>query len=103
MVGHGIGRELHEPPQIPCFVSGEKKESPVIPKGTVLAVEVMYAKGGHDVALNRDGWTIKTSDGKIAGLFEETVAVTGNGPLVLTASDAALAKPDLATTPLVGV
>lgn len=84
LVGHGVGKDLHEPPQIPCFVTGEKEESPEIPKGAVLAIEVMYAEGKPDVAVGGDGWTIETKDGKMAGLFEETVAVTGNGPLVLT-------------------
>jgi methionyl aminopeptidase len=51
----------------------------------VLAIEVMYTKGKPDIVVAEDGWTISTKDGKIAGLFEETVAVTSNGPVVLTA------------------
>lgn len=84
LVGHGIGRDLHEEPQIPCFVKGARNRSPLLPEGAVLAIEVMYTKGTPSVTVVDDGWTIETSDGKIAGLFEETVAVTGNGPLVLT-------------------
>lgn len=84
LVGHGIGRDLHEAPQIPCFVSGKKEDSPEISAGMVLAIEVMYAEGKPDVKLAPDGWTIKTQDGKMAGLFEETVAVGDNGPKVLT-------------------
>lgn len=84
LVGHGVGRELHEDPQIPCFVPGKIEESPKIKKGMVLAVEVMYALGSDKVAIAEDGWTIVMRDGKISALFEETVAVTENGPKVLT-------------------
>ena len=84
LVGHGIGKNLHEEPQVPCFTRGEKKRSPKINEGVVLAIEVMYTKGKPDVVVAEDGWTISTKDGKIAGLFEETVAVTSNGPVVLT-------------------
>lgn len=84
LVGHGVGRSLHEEPQIPCFVDGFKEKSPVIPEGAALAIEVMYTMGGSDVVLTNDRWTISTSDGTISGLFEETVAVTNKGPKVLT-------------------
>jgi methionyl aminopeptidase len=84
LVGHGVGRDLHEEPQIPCFTTGRSKDSPVLPVGAVLAIEVMYTKGNPDVVLENDGWTISTADGKISALFEETVAVTKNGPVVLT-------------------
>ena len=85
LVGHGVGRDLHESPQIPCFTDGWERESSLeIPIGAVLAIEAMYAKGGSELKVAADGWTISTSDGKISGLFEETVAVTKNGPLVLT-------------------
>ncbi len=84
LVGHGVGRELHEDPQIPCFVPGKLSESPKIKKGMVLAVEVMYAMGSDKVQILEDGWTIAMKDGKISALFEETVAVTENGPKILT-------------------
>ncbi|OGM28069.1 type I methionyl aminopeptidase [Candidatus Woesebacteria bacterium RIFCSPLOWO2_01_FULL_39_61] len=84
LVGHGIGKKLHEDPQIPCFVSGEKSKSPEIPNNATLAIEVMYCRGKGDVALSHDGWTIVTSDGTISALFEETIAVTKNGPIILT-------------------
>lgn len=84
LVGHGVGRELHEDPQIPCFVPGKREESPEIKKGMVLAVEVMYAMGSDKVAIAEDGWTIVMRDGKISALFEETVAVTEKGPKILT-------------------
>jgi methionyl aminopeptidase len=84
LVGHGIGRELHEDPQVPCFVPGRIEDGPKIELGMVLAVEVMYAMGGDKVEVLPDGWTIAMRDGKISALFEETVAVTQNGPKVLT-------------------
>lgn len=84
LVGHGVGRELHEEPQIPCFVPGKIEDSPEIKIGMVLAVEVMYAMGSDKVEVDADGWTIRTRDGKISALFEETVAVTAKGPKVLT-------------------
>lgn len=84
LVGHGIGKDLHEEPPIPCFVDGKKEATHEIPEGAVLAIEVMYTKGKGDVKLTDDSWTIVTQDGKIAGLFEETVAITRGGPKILT-------------------
>jgi methionyl aminopeptidase len=84
LVGHGIGKALHELPQIPCFISGARDESPTIPEGATLAIEVMYTIGSYEVKVAEDGWTIAMRDGKISALFEETVAATAGGPLVLT-------------------
>lgn len=86
LVGHGVGRDLHEEPQIPCFTQGKREESPQILEGATLAIEVMYAKGKPDVEIAPDGWTILMRDGKISALFEETVAIALHGPLVLTES-----------------
>lgn len=85
LTGHGIGKHLHEEPAVPCFVVGEYAHSPLIKEGMVLAIEIMYNAGTPEVVYkNEDGWTIATADGKISGLFEETVAVTKNGPVILT-------------------
>jgi len=85
LTGHGVGRNLHEEPAIPCFVLGSYENSPKIVPGMVLAIEIMYNMGESDVMYkNSDGWTINTADGTISGLFEETVAVTKDGPIVLT-------------------
>ncbi len=84
LVGHGVGRSLHEDPQIPCFVPGGIEESPEIEEGMTLAIEVMYAAGSDKVEILEDGWTIAMRDGKMSGLFEETVAVTSKGVKVLT-------------------
>jgi len=87
LTGHGIGKYLHEEPAIPCFMVGKYEHSPKIVPGMVLAIEIMYNEGKFEVAYkNDDGWTIATADGKISGLFEETVAVTKSGPQVLTQS-----------------
>jgi methionyl aminopeptidase len=85
LTGHGIGRNLHEEPAIPCFVVGKYEFSPLLTEGMTIAIEVMYNEGVSDVVYkNDDGWTIATADGKISGLFEQTVAVTNSGPVILT-------------------
>ncbi len=85
LTGHGIGKNLHEQPYIPCFEIGKYSGSPKLVEGMVIAIEIMYNAGTSDVVYkNDDGWTIATADGKISGLFEETVAITNDGPVVLT-------------------
>lgn len=84
LTGHGIGRELHETPLVPCYVSGSADEKITLKEGMVLAIEVMYTEGKPGIKLDRDGWTLSTRDGKMSALFEETVAVTKNGPKILT-------------------
>ncbi len=85
LTGHGIGRHLHEEPAIPCFRLGNRSNSPLIQKGMVIAVEIMYNAGAWEVEYkNDDGWTIVTADGKISGLFEHTLAIGDDGPVVLT-------------------
>ena len=84
LTGHGIGRNLHEQPYIPCYTSGLRIESPRIISGMALAVEVMYTLGSPNLSKENDGWTIVTQDGKIAGLFEDTIIVTEKGFKIIT-------------------
>ncbi|MGI9568334.1 MAG: M24 family metallopeptidase, partial [Desulfobulbia bacterium] len=81
-VGHGIGTSLHEGPEIPNFV--QEGSSPRLLEGMVLAIEPMVNIGTHKVKVLRDGWTVITSDRKSSAHFEHSVAVTENGPLVLS-------------------
>src|SRR5689334_5438661 len=82
LVGHGIGRDMHEDPQIPNF--GEPGRGPVLEEGMVLAIEPMVTAGRHAVRMGADGWAIYSQDGSLAAHFEFTVAVTAEGPKVLT-------------------
>lgn len=84
LTGHGVGRSLHEAPAIPCFWEGNRLDSDIISEGAVLAVEVIYTQGSPELVLAEDGWTIATQNGKIAGLFEETIALVGGRPVPLT-------------------
>ncbi|HEV8643354.1 MAG TPA: type I methionyl aminopeptidase [Methylomirabilota bacterium] len=81
-VGHGIGRALHEEPQVPNF--GEPGRGPELRPGMVLAIEPMVTMGGWEVRILDDGWTAVTKDGSLAAHFEHTVAVAESGPDVLT-------------------
>jgi len=82
-VGHGIGERLHEDPQIPNY--GQPGRGPRLAAGMVLAIEPMVAMGRPETRVLGDGWTAVTRDGSLAAHFEHTVAVTADGPLVLTA------------------
>ncbi|MBI5903566.1 MAG: type I methionyl aminopeptidase [Deltaproteobacteria bacterium] len=81
-VGHGIGRELHEPPQVPNF--GPPGKGAKLKAGMVLAIEPMINLGDCSVNVLNDGWTAVTADGKLSAHFEHTVAITAKGPYVLT-------------------
>jgi methionyl aminopeptidase len=81
-VGHGIGRQLHEAPQIPNF--GKPGQGPRLKAGMTLAIEPMINAGGPGVKILDDGWTAATTDGKYSAHFEHTVAITDNGPEILT-------------------
>jgi len=81
-VGHGIGRELHEDPQIPNF--GEPGKGPLLRPGMVLAIEPMVTMGHWGVRVLADRWTAVTEDGSLAAHFEDTIAITENGPEILT-------------------
>lgn len=81
-VGHGIGRSLHEDPQIPNF--GDRGGGPRIKTGMVLAIEPMVNAGGCVTRVKEDGWTAVTADGSLSAHFEHTIAVMADGPLILT-------------------
>jgi methionyl aminopeptidase len=82
LVGHGVGRHYHEDPHVPNF--GQPGRGPRLSEGMTIAIEPMITAGDPEVVLARDGWTISTEDGSLAAHFEHTVAVTPDGPRVLT-------------------
>jgi methionyl aminopeptidase len=82
LVGHGVGRSMHEDPQVPNY--GKPGKGPLLEEGMVLAVEPMMTAGRPDVRMGGDGWAIFAQDGSPAAHFEFTVAISGNGPRVLT-------------------
>src|SRR3989344_7486285 len=73
LIGHGVGRKLHEDPEVPGFLDGEISKTPLLEEGMTIAIEVIYNMGKSDVVYsNSDGWTIKTKDHSLSGLFERT-------------------------------
>ncbi len=82
LVGHGIGRSMHEEPQIPNY--GTPGKGVLLEEGMVLAIEPMTTAGRHAVRMGDDGWAIYSQDGSLAAHFEFTVAITGDGPRILT-------------------
>jgi len=82
LVGHGIGREMHEDPQIPNF--GDPGKGPTLEEGMALAIEPMVNAGGAEVRMGSDGWAVYSQDDSPAAHFEFTVAVTSDGPRILT-------------------
>jgi methionyl aminopeptidase len=82
LVGHGVGRHYHEDPHIPNF--GEPGRGPRLSEGMTIAIEPMITAGGAEVVVGEDGWTITTADGSLSAHFEHTVAITGDGPRILT-------------------
>ncbi len=85
LVGHGVGREMHEEPQVPNY--GKARTGAELRPGLVLAIEPMITQGNHAVKILKDGWTVVTADGKLAAHFEHTIAVTDDGPKILTLRD----------------
>jgi len=81
-VGHGIGRSLHEPPEIPNY--GKPGRGPKLEVGMVIAIEPMVCAGSYEVEILEDGWTAVTKDGSLAAHFEHTVAITPKGPEILS-------------------
>ena len=87
LVGHGIGREMHEEPQVPNY--GPPERGLRLMAGQVLAIEPMVNRGGPDVVTRDDGWTVVTKDGSLSAHFEHTVAVGTDGPEILSDPEAA--------------
>ncbi|MEW6419664.1 MAG: type I methionyl aminopeptidase [Nitrospirota bacterium] len=81
-VGHGVGRELHEEPQIPNY--GPPRRGPRLRPGMTLAIEPMVNEGGYEVLILDDGWTVVTKDGRLSAHFEHTILVTSDKPRILT-------------------
>lgn len=81
-VGHGIGKQMHESPEVPNF--GKPGRGTRLVSGMTIAIEPMINLGGHDVTVQSDGWTVLTADGSLSAHFEHTVAITENGPVILT-------------------
>lgn len=84
LTGHGIGKDLHEPPMIPCVLKGDIARTPKLRPDMTLAIEVIYVQGKPLTQKLSDSWTIVTQDREPAGLFEETVLITKKGPEILT-------------------
>lgn len=89
-VGHGVGRSMHEEPQIPNFDDG--KSSPKLRAGMTIAIEPMVNAGAPDVKLLKDGWTVVTKDGQLSAHFEHTILVTESEPEILTCPATAILK-----------
>ncbi|MGQ9844788.1 MAG: type I methionyl aminopeptidase [Caldisericia bacterium] len=81
-IGHGVGRRLHEEPEVPNF--GPKESGPYLKEGMTIAIEPMICMGKGEVYVANDGWTVKTIDKNVSVHFEHTIAITNNGPMILT-------------------
>jgi methionyl aminopeptidase len=88
--GHGIGQRMHEDPQVPNY--GRPGTGPRLKSGWVLAIEPMVNIGKHDVRIEADGWTVKTIDGSASSHFEHTIAITDEGPVIMTALEDGTAR-----------
>lgn len=85
LIGHGVGKELHEDPEVPGFLDDPALETPLLKEGMTIAIEAIYNMGKSDVVYSgNDGWTIKSKDGSLSGLFERTIAITRQEPIILT-------------------
>jgi len=83
LTGHGIGKELHMEPYIPCFADPKTKKN-ILHENQTIAIEAMYALGKPNLVEDTDGWTLSTQDGSITGMFEETIYIGKDGPIILT-------------------
>ncbi len=84
LVGHGVGKKLHEEPEVPGFLEVPLEETPKLVNGMSIAIEVIYNMGKPDVVLDSDNWTIRSKDHSVSGVFERTVAIRGDEPWILT-------------------
>lgn len=85
LVGHGVGRELHEDPQIPGYLAGRIEKTPLLVPNMTIAIEIIYNMGGKEVEYDgSDDWTIVTKDGSLSAVFERTIVITEKGPELLT-------------------
>lgn len=85
LIGHGVGKDLHEDPEVPGFLDGPILKTPLLKEGMTIAIEVIYNMGKSDVVYSGDDrWTIKSKDGSLSGLFERSIAITRKGPIILT-------------------
>ena len=82
-VGHGVGKDLHEEPEVPNF--GRAGRGARLYSGMTLAIEPMVNAGGEKVKVRRDGWTVITADGKLSAHYENSIAITESDPIILTA------------------
>ncbi|MBX6350132.1 MAG: type I methionyl aminopeptidase [Clostridia bacterium] len=85
-VGHGVGRAMHEEPSVPNF--GPPGRGPLLKEGMVIAIEPMVNAGAPETVTDPDGWTVRTKDGSLSAHFEHTVAITADGPEILTLDEA---------------
>lgn len=85
LCGHGISTQLHEKPDVPCIAQRSDKRLKLY-EGQTLAIEVMYTMGNAHLIIDKDGWTYRTADRSLSGMFEETVLITAAGPQILTQS-----------------
>ena len=84
LVGHGVGRDLHEAPEIPGYLPEPIDKTPLLKENMTLALEIIYNKGSRQVQYDEDGWTIRTRDGEISAVFERSLVITKDGPVILT-------------------
>ncbi len=88
LVGHGVGKQLHEAPQVPGILRGSLEDTPELMEGETIAIEVIYAMGsGTIVYENDDGWTLTTEDRSLSAVFEHSLAIVKDGPIVLTKAE----------------
>ena len=83
-VGHGVGRHLHEEPQVPNYRDPSKGPGPILKPGMCIAIEPMFNIGGWETHILDDDWTVVTKDGTLSSHFEHTIAITDDGPIILT-------------------